>query len=40
MKVTTADGKTGIRRPGDDIDLTEFGDGKLPVVEIFADKPL
>lgn len=36
VKITSADGRTATYRPGDEIDLAEFGGGKLPVSEIFA----
>ncbi len=37
VKVTSATGWTANYRPGDEIDLAEFGGGKLPVSEIFSE---
>ena len=37
VKVTNTDGRTATYRPGDEIDLADFGDGKLPVSEIFGE---
>ena len=37
IKVTSAGGRTANYRPGDEIDLAEFGGGKLAVSQVFSE---